>query len=408
MSIFNKILSRFTFLKSTKLYQFTQEIGYSFVIKTISKLFSNKIDANLIILSAYGGRAFIDNTKYIFQYLVKNTEYKVIWITNSRNLLEELKAKGYQAVYKFELNTIKLLRKAKFIFTTHGVFDVLPIDFSPNTIFVCTWHGVQNKRNSSTHGPIKYGKLAKYLKMKIVNDSFMDYFVTPSGTKKDKKLIVNYFQISPKKILATGYPRNDILFSKDLELKTQIRKKYKITNNFKRVLLYAPTFRDNSFTAKLPFNQEELIELNNVLKSSNSILIMKAHMFEQIIEFKNYSNIKKASKNTDIQELLCITDILITDYSSVYCDFLLLNKPILLFTYDFEEFMKKGRGFYYDFKKIAPGPLLFTGKELIEAIKNVHSIGKDFEERRLKTRRLYHKNIDGNSTERLLKFLKII
>ncbi len=408
MNIFIKILRKFTFLKSTKLYQFTQEIGYSFVIKTISKLFSNKVDANLILLSAYGGKAFVDNTKYIFQYLVKNTEYKVIWITNSRNLLEELKAKGYQAVYKFELNTIKLLRKAKFIFTTHGVFDVLPIDFSPNTIFVCTWHGVQNKRNSSTHGPIKYGKLAKYLKLKIVNDNFMDYFVTPSGTKKDKNLIVNYFQISPKKILATGYPRNDILFSKDLELKTQIRKKYKITNNFKRVLLYAPTFRDNSFTAKLPFNQEELIELNDVLKSSNSILIMKAHMFEQIIEFKNYSNVKKALKDTDIQELLCITDILITDYSSVYCDFLLLNKPILLFTYDFEEFMKRGRGFYYDFKQIAPGPLLFAGKELIEAIKNVHNIEKDFEERRLKTRSLYHKNIDGNSTERLLKFLKII
>ena len=135
---------------------------------------------------------------------------------------------------------------------------------------------------------------------------------------------------------------------------------------------------------------------------------MKAHMFEQIIEFKNYSNIKKASKNTDIQELLCITDILITDYSSVYCDFLLLDKPILLFTYDFEEFMKKGRGFYYDFKQIAPGPLLFTGKELIKAIKNVNNIEKDFEERRLKTKRLYHKNIDGNSTERLLKFLKII
>ena len=408
MNIVNRFLSKITFLKSTNLYQFTQEIGYSFVIKTISKVFSNKVDTNLILLSAYGGKAFIDNTKYIFQYLVKNTEYKVIWITNSRNLLKELKAKGYQAVYKFELNTIKLLRKAKFIFTTHGVFDVLPIDFSPNTIFVCTWHGVQNKRNSSVHGPIKYGKLAKYLKLKIVNDSFINYFVTPSGTKKDKKLIVNYFQISPTKIITTGYPRNDILFSKDLELKTQIRRKYKISKIFKRILLYAPTFRDISLTAKLPLNQEELIELNYVLKRSNSILIMKAHMFEKIIEFKNYSNIKKALKNTDIQELLCITDILITDYSSVYCDFLLLNKPILLFTYDFEEFMKKGRGFYYDFKQIAPGPLLFTGKDLIKAIKNVDNIEKDFEERRLKTMKLYHKNIDGNSTERLLKFLKII
>ena len=77
MNIVNRILSKITFFKSTKLYQFTQEIGYSFVIKTISKLFSNKVDANLILLSIYGRKAFIDNTKYIFQYLVKNIEYEV-------------------------------------------------------------------------------------------------------------------------------------------------------------------------------------------------------------------------------------------------------------------------------------------------------------------------------------------
>jgi len=408
MNLFNKILNRFAFLKSTKYYQFFQEIIYASCMKAFSSFFSKKVDKNLIVLSAYGGRAFTDNTKYIYKYLVDKTNYRAVWLTNSHELLNELKVKGYNAHYKFNIGAIKLLRRAKYIFTTHGVFDVLPINFSPETTFVCTWHGVQNKRNSSLHGPTKFINLTKYLNLTSYNNNYMDYFITPSGTKKDIKLIVNYFQIPPTKIITAGYPRNDILFSKDSELKNLIRKKHKIDKFFKRVLLYAPTFRDNSFTAKLAFSQEELLELNDVLMSSNSILIMKAHMFEQIIEFKNYSNIKKASKTTDIQELLCITDILITDYSSVYCDFLLLNKPILLFTYDFEEFMKKGRGFYYDFKQIAPGPLLFTGKELIKAIKNVYNIEKDFEERRLKTRRLYHKNIDGNSTERLLKFLKII
>jgi len=408
MNLFNKIQNKFAFLKSTKFYQFFQEIIYASLMKAFSSFFSKKVDKNLIILSAYGGRAFTDNTKYIYKYIVEKTNFKAIWLTKSHELLNELKAKGYDAHYKFNIGAIKLLRRAKYIFTTHGVFDVLPINFSPETTFVCTWHGVQNKRNFSLHGPTKFNKLAKYLNLTSYNDNYMDYFITPSGTKKDIKLIVNYFQIPPTKIITAGYPRNDILFIENLDNIDKLKARYKIPKSIKSLLLYAPTFRDYSFTAKLPFTKEELIELNDQLRVNNSILIMKAHMFEKIIEFQDFSDIKIAPKNTDIQELLAITDILITDYSSVYCDFLLVNKPILLFTYDYERFMKEGRGFYYDFKKIAPGPLLYTAKELINAIKNIDEIDKKFEERRLKTREIYNKYIDGNSTERVLKYLKII
>lgn len=408
MNLFTRILSRFAFLRATKYYLFFQEIIYGSLVKVFSSFFSNKVDKNLIILSAYGGKAFTDNTKYIYKYLVDKTNFKAIWLTNSHELLNKLKAKGYNAQYKFNLSTIRLLRRAKYVFTTHGVFDVLPINFSPETTFICTWHGVQNKRNSSLHGPNKYTKLAKYLNLTSYNDNYMDFFITPSGTKKDIKLIENYFQIPPTKIITAGYPRNDILFIEDSDFIDKLKARYKIPNYIEKILLYAPTFRDYSFKAKLPFTKEELIEFNDQLRVNHSILIMKAHMFEKIIEFQNFSNIKKAPKNTDIQELLAITDILITDYSSVYCDFLLVNKPILLFTYDYERFMEEGRGFYYNFKKIAPGPLLYTGKELINAIKNIDQIDKEYEDRRLKTRKIYNKYVDGNSTERVLKYLKII
>jgi len=137
-------------------------------------------------------------------------------------------------------------------------------------------------------------------------------------------------------------------------------------------------------------------------------LLLKAHLYEKKNKFKKISNIKSVKKDTDIQELLFISDILITDYSSVYCDYLLLDRPILFFTYDYEKFMKRGRGFYYDFKNIAPGPLIFTGKELIKAIKNISKIDEMYKTKRLKTRLIYHKFVDGNSTERLLKYLKII
>ncbi|MFX1375550.1 MAG: CDP-glycerol glycerophosphotransferase family protein [Promethearchaeota archaeon] len=407
-NIIHRILRRFTYLKSSVIYQFSQEIIYSWILKAFSHFFPSKIDNKLIILSSIGGNAFVDNTKYIFKYLVKHTRYKVVWITKSDEDYNKLSKEGYNVEHKFTLQTIKLLRRAKFIFTTHGMLDILPIKLSPKTIFVLTWHGVQNKRNSSEHGPIKYTKWARYFKLSIDNNNFIDYFITPSGTRKDKRLIMNYFQITPDKIITTGYPRNDILFSKDPNLNRDLRNRFEIPNEIERIILYAPTFRDNLLTAKFPLTKSELIDLNNLMKDTNSILIMKAHMAEQTIEFKSLSNIKKAPQNADIQELLYITNILITDYSSVYCDFLLLNRPIILFTYDYDHFMKYGRGFYYNFKEIAPGPLIFTTKELFNAIVNISKINENYEARRIKTRKIYHKYVDGKSTERLLKFLKII
>ena len=408
LKFIRRFLKRLSFLKTTSFYHFIQEIFFSNLIRIISKCFSNKVDNNLLILSAYGGNAFVDNTKYLYLYLLNNTKYNVLWIAKSKRLYADMRQSGYPVIRKFSLFTIKYLRKARFIFLTHGIYDILPIEFSSNTTVVLIWHGVLNKRNNTEHGPLLFGNLARFLKLHIVNDLYIDYFVTPSGTKKDKELIIHYFQINPKKIITTGFPRNDILFTEDNNLLSSLRKKYDIPESIEKVFLYAPTFRDSKLTAKLPLSKRELKELSQFLYNNHSILIMKAHMFEQSIEFKEYSNVKKVNQDVDIQELLTITNVLLTDYSSVYCDFLLLNRPILLFTYDYDEFMKKGRGFYYDYKAIAPGPLLFTGKELLNAIQNIDLIDKEYEDKRIKTRKIYHKHVDGNSTERILKYLKLI
>ena len=395
-------------IKSKKIYQFSLEIIYSNLIRILSRLFNKEVNNNLIIMGAYGGNAFSDNSKYVYLYLREHTNFDVYWISKNIDLYRSMVKQGYKVLSKFSLNAIKYLRKARFIFITHGIHDILPIEFAPDTKIISMWHGALNKRNITEHGPLYFSKLARFFKLHIVNDFFIDFYVTASGTLKDKKLIVKYFQISPNKIIATGFPRNDILFTKDPSYLESLKIKFNIPQNTKKLFLYAPTFRDDSFVARFPLSKEELNDLNEYLKKDSSLLIMKAHMFEQSIEFEEYSNIKLSKKEADIQELLTITDVLITDYSSVYCDFLLLNRPILLFTYDYDEFMSQGRGFYYDFREIAPGPMLYTAEDLIKAIKNIDKIGKEYEEKRIETRKIYQKHVDGKSTERLLKFLGII
>ena len=170
--------------------------------------------------------------------------------------------------------------------------------------------------------------------------------------------------------------------------------------------MYAPTYREN-FTTKEPFNSEELIKLNKLCEETDSLFLFKAHISEEVIKVRNLKKLLVVRKDADIQELLLISDILITDYSSVYCDFLLLNRPILLYTYDYEEYMG-GRGLYYDnFEDVAPGPLLYTVNELIDAIRNIRDIKKDYETKALKLNNYFNRYKDGKSSERLLNFLTL-
>ena len=245
-------------------------------------------------------------------------------------------------------------------------------------------------------------------KLKIENDKVYDYFITPSGTKENLKVISEHFQIPPEIILVLGYPRNDIFFNDNPKFSKKIRKKINVPDDIKRIILYAPTFRDYDLTARFPLSEGDLIELNKMLKSRNSILLMKAHKAEKKIEFKNFSNIKDIKKDSDIQELLFISDVLITDYSSVYVDYLLLDRPIIFFTYDYEFYEKENRGLQYDLKTIAPGPLIYSGKELIKSIRNISLIEQEYKDKRNLLNNEFNKYQDGKSTERLLNFLKIL
>ena len=159
---------------------------------------------------------------------------------------------------------------------------------------------------------------------------------------------------------------------------------------------------------KEPFTTEDMKKLDDLCKNTNSILLIKGHVKEEIIKFKDLENIKQVIGDSDTQELLYITDVLITDYSTIFHDFLLLNRPILLYTYDYDEYVSK-RGIYYDhLEEVAPGPLIYNFNDLYESLKNIDKIKAEYEKKRIELRNYFNKYNDGNSSERLLRFLKLI
>jgi len=402
----NLQIERYSFVKKSNYYKVLRDIVLPFCFKFISKVFRSKVDENLIIMGAYSGNSYMDNTKYLFEFLNKHSNYNVVWLTKSRGLLVELRNKGYNVVYALSLEAIKLLRKAKFIFLTHGVYDVLPIDFSPQTEIIMTWHGTVIKDiTEDFDATYSYKKWVRILKLKSYPNQYIDYILTPAKGNYEHEILTSAFKVAPNKILDLGYPRNDILFNNNLELKQKLREKYGIPDNIKRVILYAPTFRDAG-SLRFPFKNNDLENLNTILEEMDSVFLFKGHAYEKKINFGELKYIQLVRKPSDIQELLIISDLLISDYSSVIFDYLLTLKPIILFPYDLDIY-KKGRGLHYDLRDIAPGPIVFEIEELLEVIRNMEKLDSEYRDVREKVRDRFNKYHDGKSIERLLNFLNI-
>ncbi len=185
------------------------------------------------------------------------------------------------------------------------------------------------------------------------------------------------FGITVDKVIPTGVPRSDVFFDeayKKYVIKT-LYEKYPMLKE-KKVILFAPTFRGNGQgSAHYPFESLELRKLYENLKDEY-VFIFKIHPFvknEFSIPYDMSDFYFDLSEFREINDLLLVTDILITDYSSVCFEFGILNKPMLFFGFDVEQYIKE-RDFYYDYFDFIPGPLVKTTDEIIEKIKN-----EDFE-----------------------------
>jgi len=409
LKLFETVSSKLKIMKLAKLLRINPKFFFDVVIYHFSKLFRGNVDDKIIILGSANGKAFIGNPKYLYLYLKKNTNYRLYVFAKSLELRKDLKKQGIRTINNYSLKAIKLLRKARAVFVSHGYEDVLPIKFSPRTVVVQTWHGgdVKIMGKHPYYTKYIYSKWSRLLMAKLREHEVFSYVVSPSGSEIPLEIISSFLRFPKKRILAVGYPRNDIFFSIDTKLANKLKNNNNIQNNIRKIILYAPTYRE-IFTSKDPFTSEDLKKINSFCKANNSIFLIKAHINEKVINLKDLENILIVKKDADTQELLCITDVLITDYSSIYQDFLLLNRPILFYTYDYDEYVSK-RGIYYKhLEEIAPGPILYNSEELLGALKSSDNESEKYEQKRIELRNYFNKYNDGKSSERLLKYLKLI
>ncbi|MYX21800.1 CDP-glycerol glycerophosphotransferase family protein, partial [Streptomyces sp. SID8380] len=207
-------------------------------------------------------------------------------------------------------------------------------------------------------------------------------------------------------ILETGYPRNDVLYAPDLaERAKEIRESLGVPPG-KRVILYAPTWRDDDAHSQGRFRFDLKLDTERAraeLGHDHVLLVRRHSNTVDGVTGAGDGFVLDVSDYPDISELYLAADILVTDYSSVMFDYAHLRRPMVFFTYDLEHYRDTLRGFYFDFERNAPGPLVRTTDELVSALRDIDRVTADYSERY----QLFHEEFcdldDGHATERLVE-----
>jgi CDP-glycerol glycerophosphotransferase len=239
-------------------------------------------------------------------------------------------------------------------------------------VFVQCWHGTPLKKLGFD---IQMDENSKVSKSSLryaysIDAKKMDYFISPSPYAS--RCFISGFGLRKDQILECGYPRNDALIqgSSDIYLIEKIKRSLNIAVNA-TVILYAPTWRDNSFN-----NEKQSHVLHNPLENesflnkfdNDVVFIYRGHYFTDLQN--ESSRFFDVSNYNNINDLFLISDLLITDYSSVFFDYALLSKPILFFMYDRDEYESKIRGVYIDLDDVLPGKISSLLSALADDISN--------------------------------------
>ena len=356
-----------------------------------------------------------DNSFALYDYMLKNNyteKYKFIWAVD--DIKNARKFKFPQTVFinrkygVFDLKRAYYLATSRYIIFDH--YNILSnVKKRRNQLVLNLWHGVGYKA-------IKNGK-------KVKEKSTFDFFDTLSD-KLSLEFLKDFLECDPSKGVVLGYPRLDYFFRDNLEGKKFVKS---LVGDKNKVLLWMPTFRqsinpelseeyDYSETGlPIVYTADAMIKLNDYLIKENTTIILKIHHLQAKLPiFKTeFSNIILMSdgdlrdNNVQLYQFISQMDGLITDYSSIAIDYLLLDRPIIFTLDDYEEY-EKHRGFYKkDIKKYMPGEQVYNYDEFLIAIKNIIDNKDLYKEDRTKILPLYHKFKDGESSSRVLKFLKI-
>lgn len=284
---------------------------------------------------------------------------------------------------------LKDLATSKYVFLNEGsnVVSVLPL--RKETKLIQTWHGC---------GAFK--KFGHSLEKELRDPFYRNYSMVTVSSPEVVWAYKEAMQVDSKVIKPIGVSRTDIYFNEEFiaDAKRRVRETFQVGT--KKLLLYAPTFRGETHKA----TEKNILDFKFLYEklSKDYVLILKYHpVIQNDIHIpKEYRSFVKNNENEfTIEQLLCASDICISDYSSLVFEYSLLERPMIFYAYDEEEYVTD-RGFYYDYREFVPGPIVKNNEELANTILNADS----FDLSKVKAfRNKFMSSCDGNSTKRIIE-----
>ena len=370
-----------------------------------------KVDDKTIIFCSFNGKSYSCSPKALYEYILQDENYKnykLIWAFKDIEKYKYLEENKNTKIVKINSKEYqKYLALAKYWVFNYKIPDYLYP--KKEQIFIQCWHGTPLKRLGCDliHFDNVLNTIKGMKKRYKIEASKFTYFLSPSKFASERFISAwNLKEIGKENIIVEkGYPRNDFLFNYNKKDINKIKKEIGIENDKRKIILYAPTYRANQHDAKIGYTYKEEIDFDKLKRKFGEkyIILFRPHYFiANNFDFEKYKGfVYNVSNIDDINELYIITDILITDYSSVFFDFANLKRPIIFYMYDLNYYRDKSNGFYINLKEL-PGKITKTQEELEKEIEKVEKNFK-YDNRYIRFNKKFNYLDDGNASKRVVE-----
>ncbi|MDW2056802.1 CDP-glycerol glycerophosphotransferase family protein [Vibrio sp. 506] len=354
-----------------------------------------KRNKQIWVFGAWFGQRYSDNCRSLYEYVNNNhNQIRCVWLARDEKTINEIRNSGFEAEKIWSIKGIWLSLKAGNVVFSSGLKDINQY-FINGAITYNLWHGAPLK---------KIGESNKFTKS--IADSFVYNKIFPflNGLKFDYLLSTSYyfndflseaFCKEKNQIVTIGYPRNDVLINNSNGGKSEGFSRYQ------KIIFYMPTFRDSRPKYDF-FNGFNADKFNTYLIDNNILFVYKLHFMSPSVKISksNIVDYDSLDVDFDLYEFLTDVDVLITDYSSVYFDYLLTGNQVILTPFDLQEYNKQDREFYFDYDELFCDAKCKDWNEVYKIITS--QMKSDVTPScRLKAMRKFNKNIEGNSSQKL-------
>jgi CDP-glycerol glycerophosphotransferase (TagB/SpsB family) len=349
-----------------------------------------------VMLGSDKGHKFNGNPRYLFEYLAQRGDWDPYWFSESADIRREINARfPGRALRPWSLRAVAKGLSAQWLAFSHSRYDLGPFAYLRRPRFIYLNHGVPLKTmgyDKAYHDPATANAASGMGAITCCSDI-------------EAGLWARAYGLPIERMWVTGVPRNDRLFTTDLRLLDRLG-----IRPTQKVILFAPTYRESGVLPNyLPVPGLDAEALVKVLTRHDAILLIRPHYYEwaaarEMVDRIGSDRLRTADENIvpEVNELLPLTDLLITDYSSIFFDFLLLDRPIIFSCYDREEYQRE-RGFTIDYDSNTPGFKVATPDEFLSALDQLLSGDDPHAAMRAEVRDRFHRYTDAGSAERVAK-----